>query len=296
MRLLVTGAEGQVGRALLGLPIDGSVVGLGRAELDITDTGAIERAVSRIAPTAVINAAAYTAVDAAESDEPTAFAVNATAPGLLAAAAAKAGCSFIHISTDYVFDGRQARPYREDDATNPLNAYGRTKLGGESAVLAAHPAACVVRTSWVYSAAGKNFVTTMSTLARTRDRVDVVTDQKGAPTFASDFAAALLGLAKRLEEGASPRLLHVAGGGQASWFEVAETVFQELSARGMRTPSLHPVRSDQWPSVVQRPKNSVLDCRLATETYGLTMPDWRNGLQRCLREMLDAKKPMPGLL
>ncbi|BCW88370.1 dTDP-4-dehydrorhamnose reductase [Alphaproteobacteria bacterium SO-S41] len=296
MRLLVTGAEGQVGQALLALPVAGAAKGLGRAELDITDRGAIERAIADFAPTVVINAAAYTAVDAAESDEAGAFAVNAAGAGLLAAAAAEAGAGFVHISTDYVFDGRLSRPYVESDATGPLNAYGRSKRAGELAVLDAHPRASVVRTSWVYAATGRNFVRTMVALARTRERVQVVTDQRGAPTYAGDLAVALLGLAQASARDEDPRVLHLAGSGAASWFEVAAAIFETLRARGLKAPVLEGVSAAAWPSPVQRPQNSMLDCRLASETYGLALPDWRDALRRCLQEILDDKKPMPGLL
>lgn len=296
MRLLVTGAEGQVGRALLALPAAGVVQGLGRAELDITDRGAIDRAMAGFAPTVVINAAAYTAVDAAESDEAGAFAVNATGAGLLAAAAAAAGAGFVHVSTDYVFDGRLPRPYVESDVTGPLNAYGRSKRAGEIAVLDAHPRACVVRTSWVYAATGRNFVRTMVELARTRERVQVVTDRRGAPTYAGDLAAALLKLAQAPARNEDPRVLHLAGGGAASWFEVAAAIFEMLRGRDLKAPALEGVSATAWPSPAQRPQNSMLDCRLASETYGLALPDWRDALRRCLQDMLDDKKPMPGLL
>lgn len=318
--LLVTGARGQVGTEVLaaagaaGVPVRG----VGSAELDITDAAAVRAAVARFAESAgraravVINTAGYTAVDAAETDADRAFAVNATAPGVLAAAAAAAGVGLIHLSTDYVFsgdgiagngasgdgrprdgsagdgsvgDGRPRdvlRPYEVDDPTGPRSVYGASKLAGEQAVRAAHPGAQVVRTAWVYGAAGTNFVKTMARLEATRDTIGVVDDQIGSPTYAADLAAGLVQLALLDRPGG---VLHATGGGRTSWCGFARAVFTELGADPHRVGS---ITSAEFVSPAPRPAFSVLSDQSWRAAGLAPLPDWRAALSAALAAHRDA--------
>ncbi|MCM6775750.1 dTDP-4-dehydrorhamnose reductase [Nocardia sp. CDC159] len=271
-RLVVTGAGGQLGRAVRAL--EPGALGLGRDALDITDPEAV-RAVLR-AGDVVVNCAAYTGVDAAETDEAAAFAGNETGPAVLAAACTALGARLIHVSTDYVFDGAGTRPYEPDDPTGPTSVYGRSKLAGERAVLKLAPAAHIVRTAWVYTGDQGDFVATMRRLERERDTVSVVNDQIGSPTFAVDLAAGLLELAARPD---APRILHATNAGRASWFELARAVFEELGADPER---VRPCTSAQFPSPVRRPAYSVLSNR-GWVAAGLTpLRDWRLALTDAL--------------
>lgn len=286
MRILVAGADGQVSRALAEQATAHEIVRAGRPELDITRPDSVRAAMERVAPQVVINAAAYTAVDLAESDAANCFAVNADAAGHLAEAAAKAGAAFIHLSTDYVFDGTKDAPYVEDDLTAPLGVYGRAKLAGEEAVRAAHPGAIIVRTAWVFHHTGTNFVRTMLRLAETRDEVGVVKDQLGCPTYASDLAAALLAIAERPE---TPGIFHAAGGGETNWHGVASAIFAETARRGLKTPRLKAITTAEYPTPARRPANSRLDGTKLAMVYGQCLPDWRDGLKRCLDRLLEPK-------
>ncbi|WP_160097609.1 dTDP-4-dehydrorhamnose reductase [Rhodococcus sp. T7] len=275
--ILVTGARGQLGGHLLrraearGIPARG----VGSDELDITDRDAVLAQVE--AGSVVINCAAYTAVDAAESDEDTARAVNEDGPANLAAACARVGARLIHVSTDYVFAGDGDTPYEVDVPTGPATAYGRTKLAGERAVHAALPSAHVVRTAWVYSGVGSDFVSTMRRLERERDTVDVVDDQVGSPTFAGDLADALLELAGRSDIDAP--VLHATNSGRASWFDLARAVFEEAGADPRR---VHPCTSAQFVRPAPRPAYSVLSGR-AWADAGLTpLRPWRDALRAAL--------------
>lgn len=290
MRILVTGADGQVGQALAEVGAGHQIIAANRSVIDLTQPDHFAEAIRRLAPEIIINAAAYTAVDKAEGDEGLAHTVNTTGPGELAHIAALTGAAFIHISTDYVFDGELDRPYVESDLTNPLNVYGRTKRAGELAVLAAHPRSLVVRTSWIFHHARHNFVRTMINLAQTRDSLTVVDDQRGAPTYAADLAAGLITLA---EQGVSPaaRLIHLTAGGETTWFGLASAIFRSLKDDGRRTPAVAPVKTADWPAAASRPLNSTLDCSLAAETYGLRLPSWEDGLRRCLEKMSGPREP-----
>lgn len=278
-RWLVTGAGGQLGTHLVRQLPPANVVGLTRDELDITSPGAVTEAVRAARPDIVVNAAAYTAVDAAETDEHRAYAVNATGPQLLAAAVAEHGGRLIHVSTDYVFGGTADRPYEPGDPTGPRTAYGRTKLAGEHAARAALPVCCVVRSAWIYGGPGANFVDTMVGLEQRRETVDVVADQVGSPTWVADLARALIGL------GLSPvtgRVLHYANAGTASWFELAQEVFRLVGADPER---VRPVTSAQFVRPAPRPAWSVLSTTQWT-ACGLDAPrDWRSAL----REYLNGK-------
>lgn len=278
MRWLITGARGQLGTHLvtqLSAPGSGDeVVALSRHDVDITDAEGVRAAVSAASPDIIVNAAAYTAVDAAESDEDTAFLVNAVAVERLARAAHSRGARLLHVSTDYVFDGTADRPYEPGDATGPRTAYGRTKLAGESAARA--HGGHVVRTAWVYGGPGANFVETMLRLASERPSVDVVTDQIGSPTYVGDLAAALIELGRSPVE---PCLLRYANGGQASWYELARSVFAQA---GHDPDRVRPVDSTQFVRAAPRPSWSVLSTDAWTRS-GLTPPQsWQSGIARCI--------------
>ncbi|WP_069163988.1 dTDP-4-dehydrorhamnose reductase [Nocardia altamirensis] len=276
-RLVVTGAGGQLGQELIRLAPDASA--LGRRDLDITDPAAV-RAV--IEPgDVVLNCAAYTAVDRAETDTAAAFAGNETGPAVLAAACARVDARLIHLSTDYVFPGTEDRPYDTTDPTGPTLVYGKSKLAGEHAVLTLAPRAHVVRTAWVYTGRGSDFVATMLRLERERDTVDVVDDQLGAPTYAADLAAALLELVGRPD---APRLLHATNAGQATWFEFARAVFSGVGADPER---VLPCDSSAFPRPARRPAYSVLSHR-AWDDAGLTpLRPWRVALGDALARLSD---------
>lgn len=270
MRMLITGAGGMLGQDLVAAAAacNHEPVGLARAQLNITDEEAVTAAVAEVAPDVVVNCAAWTDVDGAESAFAAALAVNGDGAGSLARAAAEAGAWTIHVSTDYVFDGTKREPYLESDPTNPLSGYGRSKLEGEREVAAAAPQEhTIVRSSWLFGTAGPCFPRTILRLASERDRLDVVDDQIGCPTFTGHLAAALIELA----EERTPGLLHVCAGGQCSWFEFAEQIVAAAGA-GVRVA---PVASKQVPRPAQRPAYSVL----RSERGAPRLPDWRQGLE-----------------
>ncbi len=280
------GGTGQLGRDLAALSGDDTeVTAPGRAELDMTETGAVVEAVADLATGArksgrlpvVINAAAYTAVDAAEQDEERAFAVNADGPRVLAAACSSRRVPLVHVSTDYVFSGDADRPYEPDDPLGPRSAYGRTKAAGEDAVLGSGARAWIVRTAWVYGAHGGNFVRTVARLERERDSVSIVDDQRGTPTWSADLAAGLLELAGRVADGDGParRVLHCTGAGEATWYTLARAVFEELGADPER---VRPCRTEDFPRSAPRPAYSVLS-GTAWREAGLTpLRPWREAL------------------
>jgi dTDP-4-dehydrorhamnose reductase len=271
-RYLVTGAGGQLGTHLLRL-LGPDAVGIGRSDLDITSPDEVSAALARLRPDVIINAAAWTAVDDAETAEEDAYGVNATAPANLARGAAAHGARLVHVSTDYVFDGTGTRPYEPEDPPGPKTAYGRTKLAGEQAVLAELPTAWVVRTAWVYGGPTANFVDTMLRLAQSRPTVDVVNDQTGSPTWVRDLAAALLELA---QSSARPGVLHYVNGGAATWFELAQEVFR---AAGHDPERVRPTTSAAFPRPAPRPAWSVLSTASWT-ARGLPAPrDWRSAVQ-----------------
>ncbi|MGW5922883.1 dTDP-4-dehydrorhamnose reductase [Nocardia fluminea] len=273
--LIVTGARGLLGRQILRLAPQAR--GFGRAELDITDRAAVDAALTPGA--VVINCAAYTAVDAAETDVDAAFAANATGPGVLAAACAAASARLIHVSTDYVFPGTARTPYEPDDPTGPDTVYGRSKLAGEQAVLALD--AQVVRTAWVYSGVEGDFVATMRRLEAERDTVTVVNDQLGSPTSAADLAAGLLELSTRP---GAPRVLHATNSGTATWFDLAAAVFAELGADPNR---VLPCASSEFPRPAPRPAYSVLSPAV-WNAAGLTpLRPWRIALTDTLSRLSD---------
>jgi dTDP-4-dehydrorhamnose reductase len=288
--IFVAGNTGQLARCLVqeARRRGSALVALGRPEFDLTRPESLGAAIALHSPCAIINAAAYTAVDKAEAEPALAMAVNRDGAGALAAAAARLGIPFIHISTDYVFDGRKETPYREEDAPCPIGAYGRSKLEGEVAVRAACPTGVILRTSWVYAPFGQNFVTTMLRLAATRDKVGVVDDQHGAPTAAADLAAAVLDLADQLTarrmDGVGG-IYHLAAAGETTWHGFARAIFAGWAKRGHRVPVLAPITTAQYPTDAQRPANSRLDCSKIARVFGLRLPPWQNSLERCLDEL-----------
>ncbi|MEZ5844400.1 MAG: dTDP-4-dehydrorhamnose reductase [Hyphomicrobiaceae bacterium] len=299
VRVLVTGRDGQLGRALVeraasAFP-DLLTVAIGRPEFDLADMAGIEMLVARAAPDVVINAAAYTAVDAAETDRQTAFAVNARGAGAVAAAAARVGALVVHVSTDYVFDGSKPGHYVETDSTAPLSVYGESKLAGELAVADAAPRHAIARTSWVHSAVGRNFVKTMLTLAATRDELRVIDDQTGSPTYAPHLADALLAMARALAARPAGDIAfgtyHVTGRGWTTWAGLAREVFAVSARLGGPTARVVAIPTADYPTPARRPQNSRLDCSRLERQCGLALPDWQAGVERCVGRILAAGGP-----
>ena len=290
MRILATGTKGQVVEALRarGAAQGIELIALGRPELDLERPDTLPALVQRVAPDAVISVAAYTAVDQAETHTEAAHVVNAASPGALAAAAAAIGAPIIHLSTDYVFDGEADRPYAETDPTSPRSVYGATKLAGEQAVMAANPNHVILRTAWVYSATGKNFVKTMLRLAAERSEIAVVADQRGNPTYAGDIADGVYAILRRLAEG-SPGpygVYHMTGSGEASWAEFARAIFEASATRGGPSAQVRDIATADYPTPAPRPRNSRLDCRRLAIDYGVTLQDWPSALGVCLDELI----------
>ena len=299
MRLLIFGRNGQVATELqrLGAAAGHALTVLDRDAADLSRPEDCAAAISDAEAEAIINAAAWTAVDKAEADEPAAALVNGAAPGAMARQAAEIGVPFLHVSTDYVFDGGGDRPWREDDQVAPLNAYGRTKLAGEEAVRAAGGSHAILRTSWVFSAHGANFVKTMLRLAESRDRLTVVDDQIGGPTPADSIAAALLTMASGMVSGAVPGAspgaasgttpgtvggtYHLGGQPPVSWAGFAREIF----AQAGREVTVEGIPTSDYPTPAPRPLNSRLDCAKLTSDFGITPPDWKDGLARVLRDL-----------
>ncbi|TJZ93243.1 dTDP-4-dehydrorhamnose reductase [Paracoccus gahaiensis] len=280
--LLVFGRTGQVAQDLALLALEATYLGRDRA--DLTDPEACAAAILAARPQAVINAAAYTAVDKAEADADTARLVNADAPAAMARACAELGIPFLHISTDYVFDGTGDQPRAEDAPTGPLGTYGATKLAGEAAVAAAGGHWAVMRTSWVFSAHGANFVKTMLRLGAERDRLTVVADQIGGPTPAADIAGAALSMiAAMRDDPAKGGLYHFAGAPDTSWAGFA----REIMAQAGLGAEIADIPSSDYPTPAARPLNSRLDCTRIAQDFGIARPDWRAGLARVLDQLRD---------
>jgi dTDP-4-dehydrorhamnose reductase len=294
MRLLLFGGSGQVGQEFrsLALPQDVELVAPNRDQLNLDDSRAIARIIGEESWSAVINAAAYTDVDRAESQESSAFAVNAEAPSRLAAETGCRGIPLIHISTDYVFDGRKGAPYVEGDTVAPINVYGRTKLAGEHAVRAANPQHIIMRTSWVYSPFRENFVKTILRLAKERDRLPVVADQRGCPTAARDVARACLEIAMRCALGpqqVAHGIYHFAGAGEATWFELASAVVEVATDRLGRSPQIVPIRTSEYPTPAVRAADTRLDCAAIMREFGVQPLPWRQALTETIDRLLISK-------
>ncbi len=292
MRLLVTGTQGQVARALIerGAAEGVAIETLGRPTYDLLEPSGIAAAIGAACADVVVNAAAYTAVDKAESEPDLAMRINRDGAGAIAQAAAKRGLPVIQLSTDYVFDGTLDRPYREDDPVAPINVYGGAKLAGERAVAAANPAHVILRTAWVYSPFGANFVKTMLRLGETRAAVNVVADQWGSPTSALDIADAILAIARRLRAALrDPSLygvFHLVGSGEATWADFAKAIFSEAERYGRNPVGVAPIATSDYPTLARRPANSRLDTAKLQEIYGIRLPDWRASLAPCVARLL----------
>ncbi len=287
-RILLTGCNGQVGRALRQtLAPLGPVSALDRSALDLADPDAIRRAVRNHCPGIIVNAAAYTAVDRAESEPELAMAANAVAPGVLAEEASRINAVLVHYSTDYVFDGKKPGPYNESDTPNPLNVYGRSKLAGELAIQAACPAHYILRTSWVYAATGSNFMNTMLRLGRERPELRIVDDQTGAPTWAQSIAEMTAQILASRTGKADPGhgLYHLTASGAVTWFGFAQAIFAEAGTMpGIQPPRLVPITTQEYPLPAPRPANSRLDTAKLTATFGIKPAHWRDMLRQCLLE------------
>jgi dTDP-4-dehydrorhamnose reductase len=289
-RVLITGADGQVGRALL-KRFDGSaeVIACNRTSLDLANAERIRDKVREVAPDIIVNAGAYTAVDRAESEQDLAFAINGRAPGILAEEAQRASALLIHYSTDYVFNGTKTRPWVEDDATDPLSVYGASKLAGEDAIRSVGGRYLIFRTSWVYAPEGKNFVLTMLRLGHERDSLNVVDDQVGAPTSAAELARATYAIAIEIGErkfGADRSwagTYHMTCSGRVSWCGFARAIFERAPALiGGKTPKVNPIATSAYPTPAKRPRNSVLSNKKLKHTFGVQMAPWKLALDEVL--------------
>ena len=292
MKILVTGRQGQLVQSLLerGRASGHDLVALGRPELDLEQPGSAAEAVRRTQPDVVVSAAAYTAVDQAEDEPERAHRVNGAAPGELAEAAREAGARIIHISTDYVFDGRSSEPYRPDMPVAPLGVYGRSKLEGEERVRAASNDHLIVRTAWVYSPFGKNFLRTMLAVAQNRDVVTVVGDQRGNPSSALDLADGILAVISRWARGGREGLgetHHLAGAGTASWAEFASGIFAEAKRLGLPHAEVTPIRTADWPTRAVRPAYSMLDCSSFERSFGFRAPAWQASTAETVRRLAE---------
>lgn len=291
MKILVTGHDGQLVKSLLERSRDSAhrIVAVGRPELDLARLETITPAIERASPDLVINAAAYTAVDQAEDEPELAYRINAEAAGELAAAAHQAGARIIQISTDYVFGGASASPYGEDAPTNALGVYGRSKLEGEEAVRSANRDYVIVRTAWVYSPFGRNFVKTMLKLAADRESLGVVSDQQGNPSSALDLADGLLRLISAWEAGASKGLgetYHLAGTGSTTWDVFAREVFAVSSSLSGPSAEVRSIRTEDYPTRAARPRNSCLDCSKFERDFGYRAPAWQTSTAEVVRRLL----------
>lgn len=296
MRIAVTGRTGQVVQSLLARAgaAGVTVIPVGRPELDLAQPDGVQQALAAAQPDCIINAAAYTAVDKAETEPALAMRINGEGAGAVAAAAAALGVPLTHISTDYVFDGMAPRPWRESDATAPLSAYGRSKLAGEGAVMASGADWTILRTAWVYSPYGANFVKTMLRLAETRNELGIVSDQLGSPTSALDLADAIIAVTKALVacpgEASLRGVFHAAGTGEASWADLAEAIFAASATLGGPSATVRRIATIDYPTPARRPANSRLDCSLLAERHGLRLPPWQDSVKTCVATLLTQPK------
>ena len=285
LKILISGKTGQVAlelqKHLGGL---GELIVLGRNDLDLSKPEQIRAQVRAHRPDLIINAAAHTAVDLAESEPELAFAINGIAPGVFAEEAAALGIPLIHYSTDYVFDGNKPAPYTEDDVPNPLGVYGKSKLAGEQAIAATGADCLILRTSWVYSTHGKNFLLTMQRLLQERPELRVVADQVGAPTWAGTIARSTRLLIERWQaaEAGAWGIYHLTAQGETSWFGFTQAIAEHLSAQGKPCATLEPIPASAYPTPAARPQNSRLDCSRLEREWQVAQPAWQNALRECL--------------
>ncbi|HBK06105.1 MAG TPA: dTDP-4-dehydrorhamnose reductase [Acetobacteraceae bacterium] len=290
--ILVTGGAGQLASALAA---GAGILRVGRPAFDFDKPETIEATFQAANPRLVVNAAAYTAVDAAEKDIEAAYRANRDGPAILARLCAAADIPLIHVSTDYVFDGTKPTPYVETDPVGPQGVYGASKLAGEQAVMASGAKAIILRTAWVYAATGKNFVRTMLTVGKTRDRLTVVGDQHGCPTTADDLADAIRSIIIRLDQGgwnpAYQGIFHAAGSGETTWHGLAVATFEEAARHGAKVPEVAPIATADWPTPVKRPANSRLDCSRLQQVFEVRMPHWRESLTRTVDTIFATAPP-----
>ena len=277
--ILVFGQSGQVARELQSHK---DVIAIGRDQVDLSNSSTCAEAIRQYKPRAVINAAAYTAVDKAESEEHLANKINGDAPGAMASACTDLGIPLVHISTDYVFDGTGTTPWSVTDTSNPQNAYGRSKLEGEQAILASGCVHAILRTSWVVSAHGNNFVKTMRRLSETKDRISVVDDQIGGPTCARDIAQICLSIAEQLiQDQSKSGIYHYSGQPNVSWCQFANAIFEQMDCKTIASP----IPTTEYPTPALRPLNSRLNCEATQAIFGIARPFWRDGLAEILRDL-----------
>ena len=287
MKVLINGRHGQVSHELQRrLGAVGELIVLGRDQLDLAQPDQIRRQVQNIRPDLIINAAAHTAVDLAESEPQSAFAINAIAPGILAEEALALNIPLIHYSTDYVFDGTKAGPYNEDDTPNPLGVYGKSKLAGEQAIRGVQGKHLILRTSWVYSTHGRNFLLTMQRLLQEKPELRVVADQIGAPTWAGTIANSTLAMIEHWQTNSTANwgTYHLTAQGETSWFGFAQAIGEALRQQGKPCADLLPIPSSDYPTPAARPLNSRLDCSRLQRDWGVSQPDWQTALRECLAE------------
>lgn len=297
MRLLAIGSSGQLARSLTGMvaPSGSAIIAMGRPELDLLQPASITTALDAVQPDVVVNAAAYTAVDKAESEPEMALAVNAIGTEALARACALRAIPFIHVSTDYVFDGSKSSPYSEADPVAPLGAYGRSKLEGEQRVAAVCVKHIILRTAWVFSPYGQNFVKTMLRLAGSRPEISVVDDQIGNPTYAPHLAAAIVEVAKAAarREDVPWGIYHAAGSGEVTWCGLAREVFAVSESLGGPKAGVRAITTAEYPTPAKRPANSRLECTRLGNAFGVELPAWRAGVEDCVRQLLTVSQPEP---
>ena len=287
MKILINGRHGQVSHELQRrLGAVGELIVLGRDQLDLAQPDQIRRQVQNVRPDLIINAAAHTAVDLAESEPQSAFAINAVAPGILAEEALALDIPLVHYSTDYVFDGMKVGPYNEDDTPNPLGVYGKSKLAGEQAIRDVQGKHLILRTSWVYSTHGRNFLLTMQRLLQEKPELRVVADQIGAPTWAGTIANSTLALIERWQANdvANWGTYHLSAQGETSWFGFAQAIGEALRQQGKPCADLLPIPSSDYPTPAARPLNSRLDCSRLQRDWGVSQPDWQTALRECLTQ------------
>jgi dTDP-4-dehydrorhamnose reductase len=293
-KALLTGGTGQIGAAIAksAARYGFAVTAPARTALDLTKVDEIVSAVDSGDWSIIINCAAYTAVDKAQSEPALANAINRVAPGIFASEAARRTIPILHLSTDYVFDGSKATPYFEDDPVYPLGVYGASKESGEAAVRAYNPVHAIIRTAWVVSAGGGNFIDTMLRLAGERDEIGVVSDQVGCPTSAADIAEAVLSVAQRMTDGsATPSgTWHFVNSGSATWHDLAAFIFDKASAKGLKVPRLNAITTSDYPTPARRPANSQLDTTRITKDFGITPRHWHDAIGDILAERLSPPK------
>ena len=284
MKILITGAQGQVGKELVSIATnkDYNVIAAGRVELDVTQLKSVEEYIASKTPDIIINAAAYTAVDKAEEESDSAYAINRDGAGNLAAVCTKLNIPLLHISTDYVFDGSSTKPYSKTDTVSPLGVYGLSKWQGEEAIRNQLDAYIILRVAWVFGAQGNNFVKTMLRLAKDRDELNVVADQFGGPTPAKQIAETLITLVDRFKKEKTLQwgTYHYCGSEKTSWYDLAKEIFKQAYEKGIlkKEMKVNPITTEQYPTPAKRPKNSMMDCSKIKNTFGIDMPNWKKSL------------------